>query len=263
MIKGIDVSKHQGKIDWYKVKTNDIGFAILRAGYGSKASQRDTRFEENYKGCKENNIPVGVYWYSYALTVEGAEKEAEMCLETIKDKAFEYPIFFDIEDRTQLALSRDLIQKMTLAFCQKLEAAGYWVGIYSYKSFLENNFTADFFERYATWVAHTGVEKTTFKHPHGIWQHSHTGKVPGIKGNVDLNYSYKNYPMLMRTAGLNGLEKSTVSVPRTHKVVKNDTLWDLAVEYLGSGMRYKEIKSLNNLKADTIYVGQTLKIPNK
>lgn len=262
MLKGIDVSNHQGKIDWEKVKSNDIKFAILRAGYGSKSTQKDTRFEENYTGCKENNIPVGAYWYSYALTVTAAEKEADRCLETLKNKTFEYPIFFDIEDRTQLALSKDLIQKMTAAFCNKLEKKGYWAGLYSYKSFLENNFTADFFERYATWVAHTGVEKTTFKYSHGIWQYSHTGKVSGIKGKVDLNYSYKDYPTLIKKAGLNGLKRTSSSL-RTHTVKKNDTLWDLAVKYLGSGTRYKEIKSLNNLKSDTIYAGQILKIPNK
>lgn len=117
---------------------------------------------------------------------------------------FEYPIFFDIEHKTQLALSEDLVQKIAIAFCEELEKAGYWVGIYSYKYFLESNFTPEILNRYAVWVAHTGVSQTNFKYPYGIWQHSHTGKVNGIKSNVDLNYAYVDYPYFMKKAGLNG-----------------------------------------------------------
>jgi len=87
---------------------------------------------------------------------------------------------YHIEHKTQLALSEALLQKIAVAFCNEPESAGYWVGLYSYKSFLESNFTPDLLKRYAVWVAHTGVAKTNFKHPYGIWQYSHTGKINGI-----------------------------------------------------------------------------------
>ena len=137
-----------------------------------------------------------------------AKKEATACLNSIENKAFEYPIYFDIENKTQFALSEELLQKITIAFCDELEVAGYWVGIYSYKSFLESNFTPEILKRYAVWVAHTRVSQTNFKYPYGIWQYSHTGKIDGINTNVDLNYGYIDYPKTMKAAGLNGFNKN-------------------------------------------------------
>ena len=92
---GIDVSKHQGMIDWSKVKTD---FAILRAGFGRYTSQKDPQFERNYAGAKAAGIPVGVYWYSYAKSAEEAREEAKACLQVLQGKQFEFPIYFDIED---------------------------------------------------------------------------------------------------------------------------------------------------------------------
>ncbi len=263
MNKGIDVSSHQGAIDWKQVKADAVEFAILRAGYGREISQKDTSFERNFAGCMENAIYTGAYWYSYALTADEAKREADTCLKSIAGKRFDYPIYFDIEDKTQLGLSDRRLQEIAAAFCTAMESAGYWVGIYSYKAFLESVFTADFMNQYAVWVAHTGVAKTDFKYEHGIWQYSHTGTVKGIGSAVDLNYGYENYPATMKKAGLNGYPKSSVPKHREHRVVKNETLWSIAEKYLGSGARYAEIKILNNLKSDTIFTGQVLKIPEK
>lgn len=198
------------------------------------------------------------------MSVDEAKKEAVACLKkSIEGKVFEYPIYFDIENKTQLALSEDLLQKITIAFCNEIEAAGYWVGIYSYKSFLEATFTPEILKRYAVWVAHTGVTQTNFQYPHGIWQHSHTGKINGINTNVDLNYGYIDYPKSMKAAGLNGFSKNDEVQIVTHTVVKNDSLWAIADKYLGNGSRYPEIKALNNLKSDKIHPGQILKLPQR
>lgn len=103
-IKGIDVSKFQGKVDWAAVKASgEVDFVIIRAGYGRETSQEDVQFKNNYVGCKMNNIPVGAYWYSYAESVEDARQEARACLEVIKGKQFEYPIYFDIEEKFQFS----------------------------------------------------------------------------------------------------------------------------------------------------------------
>ena len=118
MKKGIDVSKHQRKIDWTKVKTD---FCIIRAGLGKALSQKDPQFENNYAGCKANKIPVGAYWYSYATSAAEAAKEAEVCLQVIAGKQFEYPIYMDVEDKVQSALGKDLLTDIVIAFCDTLE----------------------------------------------------------------------------------------------------------------------------------------------
>lgn len=240
MTKGIDVSVHQGDINWKNVKSDSVEFAILRAGYGREFSQKDAQFEKNYAGCKANAISVGAYWYSYALSVDEAKKEAEACLNSIENKVFEYPIYFDIENKMQLALSEKVLQKITIAF-----------------------FIPEILKRYAVWVAHTGVSQTNFKYPYGIWQYSHTGKIDGINTNVDLNYGYIDYPKAMKNSGLNGFKKIDEVQIVTHTVVKDDSLWNIADKYFGNGGRYPEIKALNNLKSDTIHPGQILKIPQK
>ena len=97
-IKGIDVSVHNGSINWNQVKAEGVQFVILRAGYGKLASQKDQRFEEYYAGAKSAGIPVGSYWYSYATGVEEAKIEAEVCISVLKGKQFEYPIYFDLEE---------------------------------------------------------------------------------------------------------------------------------------------------------------------
>lgn len=266
---GIDVSKHNGKIDWQQAK-GDINFAILRAGYGREISQKDPTFETNYKGCKDNNIPVGVYWYSYAMTADEARKEADVCLQVIKGKSFEYPVYFDIEEKKQFVLGRARCSEIAEAFLHRIESAGYWVGIYSSKSSLEAYLSEEIRSRYAVWVAHYGVKKTNYSGVYGMWQKSSTGKIKGISGNVDLDECYVDYPTQIRKAGLNGLTVTSKSKAKTetkaasyteYTVKKGDTLWGIAQSKLKNGSRYTEIKSLNGLKSDTIYSGQKLKIP--
>ncbi len=257
---GIDVSEHQGKINWKSVKTD---FAILRAGYGREISQKDKQFDNNYKGCKANNIPCGAYWYSYAVTTQDARKEAETCLEIIKGKTFEYPIYFDIEERRQLALGKTACTAIAKAFLEVVEKAGYWVGIYSSKSHLENYFSNEICQRYAVWVAHYGVGKTTYRGQFGIWQKSSAGAVAGISGCVDLNECYIDYPALIKNAGLNGYIAENRVQHTEYTVKKGDTLWAIAAKFLGSGARYKEIMELNGLTSDVIYSGQKLVIPYK
>ena len=197
------------------------------------------------------------------MTADDAKKEAEVCLKSIAGKKLAYPIFFDIEDKTQLGLSDSRLQDIATAFCNAMESAGYWVGIYSYKAFLESVFTADFLKRYTVWVAHTGVKETNFKYAHGIWQYSHTGTVKGVSSAVDLNYSYEDYPAMMKKAGLNGYAKASLPKYREHTVAKNESLWCIAGKYLGSGTRYTEIKTLIILTSETFNTGQILKIPEK
>ncbi len=208
MTKGIDISSHQGAVDWEAVEAD---FVMLRAGYGKSAAQEDKRFAENYRACTEKNIPVGAYWYSYAQTAADAEAEAQAAMEILHGKQFAYPIFFDMEDKTQLALSKTVMQDIAQRFCGILEQNQFFVGLYSYKSFLEQNFTETFLRRYAVWVAHTGIAQTTYRYPYGMWQYSHTGKVAGIRGAVDLDYAYADYPSIMVQKQRNGFAAKKVN----------------------------------------------------
>lgn len=273
LTKGIDVSKHQGNINWSAVKNAGVDFAIIRAGYGREISQKDVQFENNYAGCKSNGIPVGAYWYSYATSVEEAVVEAKVFLEVVKGKTFEYPVYFDLEEKKQLALGKETCTAIAKAFMDTVEKAGYWVGLYMSASPLKTYISEEVRKRYAVWVAHYGVSKTTYDGPYGMWQHSSKGRVSGISGNVDLNNCYINYPVYIKNAGLNGFKKTatkttTTAKPKEEKytvytVVKNDNLWDIAEEKLGNGSRYIEIKKLNGLKSDVIQPGDELKIPKK
>ena len=206
VLKGIDVSYCQNEVDWDAAKASGlVDFAILRAGYGRETTQVDTQFERNYAACKRLGIPVGVYWYSYATTAAEAEQEAKVCLQTIRGKQFEYPVAFDIEEARSLPQA----DALCTAFCNALEKQGYYAAIYTFKSALENNIRAAIKSRYDIFLSHVGVQQTSYAGAYGLWQYSWTGRIPGISGDVDLDYAYKDYPAIIKAAGLNGFTKTT------------------------------------------------------
>lgn len=190
---GIDVSKHQGVIDWVKVKASGkVDFTIIRAGFGKLASQKDTKFDRNYEGCVANKIPKGVYWYSYATTVNEAIQEANACLQILNGKTFEYPVYWDFEEKSSLNTGKANVSAMADAFCSTIEKAGYKSGIYSMKSGLESYITAEIKKKYTQWVANVNVSQTSYK-GHDMWQYSWKGRIPGITGDVDCNYCYRDF----------------------------------------------------------------------
>lgn len=213
MIKGIDISVWQGRIDWSEVAEDEnVEFAILRAGYGKHVSQKDTRFEEYYAGCKRYNIPVGAYWFSYATTKEEAIQEAKACIECIKGKQFEYPILFDIEHSSQT--SKAIADAIIPAFCDTLKAAGYYVGVYTYYSFIKSYISESVYSKYDLAIAH--YANSTPWSDKEIWQYSSKGKIKGINCNVDLDYCYiDNYPEKIKSLGLNNLGKSSTVTEET------------------------------------------------
>lgn len=214
MTRGIDVSKHNGVIDWAKVKKSGVDFAVIRAGYGRLIEQKDVKFEKNYAGCKENNIPCGVYWYSYAHTVAEAQTEARVFLEVIKGKQFEYPVYLDLEEESQFRLGKNTCSAIAEAFLEIVEKAGYFVGIYSSKSGLENYIDASIRKKYSVWLAHVNVQKTSYSMPFDMWQYSWKGRIDGISGDVDCNYCYKDFPAIIQGKGLNGFEKAVETVEK-------------------------------------------------
>lgn len=225
MYNGIDVSEHQGIIDWPNLNTD---FVILRAGYGKIESQKDKMFETNYNGAKAKGIPVGAYWYSYATNPEEARREADVFLSVIRGKTFEYPVFYDVEEQRQFALGKEAVSSIIKAFLEKVEAADYWVGLYMSASPLSSYVTDDIKKRYAIWVANYGVSRPCYAGSYGIWQYSSNGSIGGITGNVDLDYGYVDYPTQIKAKGLNGFGKQ----PETSKK-------EITVEMTVDGVNYK------------------------
>ena len=219
--KGIDVSKHQGVINWEKVKASgQVDFAILRAGFGKESSQIDVQFERNYSECKRLGIPCGAYWYSYAKTAAEAEQEVAVCLSVLAGKQFEYPIAFDIEEQASLQNADALCQ----AFCSALESAGYYAAIYTFKSALESCIGDDIKSRYDVFLSHVDVSKSSYAGNYGLWQYSWKGSVSGIVGEVDLDYAYQDYPAIIKAAGLNGFSKNaTTTTDKPNEDTEKDT----------------------------------------
>lgn len=202
---GIDVSKHQGVIDWSKVKTD---FAILRAGFGRYTSQKDPQFERNYAGAKAVGIPVGAYWYSYAMSVEEAREEAQACLQVLKGKRFEYPIYFDVEEGRQSLLGKAALTEICEAFCDTLEKAGYFAGVYASTYWFTNKLDhARLAGRYTIWLAdyRAGYNKNLKRDMH---QYTSSGHVAGIPWRVDMNTCTRDFPGIIKKAGLNGFDKA-------------------------------------------------------
>ena len=205
MVKGIDVSKHQGSIDWQKVKKDGVQFAIIRAGYGRFANQEDPCFKKNVEGAFSAGLPVGVYWYSYAATEAEAREEAEVCLSVIapyRDK-ITLPVFFDQEYEPDiLALNNRQRTDCCLAFIKKIQAAGYQPGMYaSYDWFKNKIYRAELLD-YPAWVAQYASKCSYTDKNLYMWQYTSKGKVNGIFGNVDQNEGY------FELAAKNGWQKS-------------------------------------------------------
>lgn len=192
--KGIDVSYHNGTIDWKRVKQSEVEYAIIRCGYGTNdKNQDDKKWEENVKGCIDNNIPYGVYLYSYADTVEKASSEADHAIRLLQGKKLKYPVYYDLEeDKLRDKISKQTIADIAQTFCDKLSAKGYTVGIYANKDWFTNYLTDSRFNNWTKWVAQYNTV-CNFKGKYDMWQCSSTGRVPGISGNVDLNYSYSPF----------------------------------------------------------------------
>ena len=214
-LKYIDISVHQGKIDFKKIKEDGVQGVILRCGYTgygtAKSKQKDSRFEEYYKGFTEIGLPIGVYWYSCAVTEEEATKEAKLTLEYIKDKKIELPVYIDTEDNhdtnkysptSQYSIGKTKLTKVIKAYCETIENAGYYVGIYASTSWFKNQLIDKDLKAYDHWVAQWASSRPSIEH--GLWQYSSKGKVNGISGNVDMNKCYKDYPTIIKNAGLNG-----------------------------------------------------------
>ena len=274
-IKGLDVSKFQGEVDWERVKAAGYRFAMLRAGYGFNTV--DPQFRRNASECNRIGLPIGAYWFCYATTPSSAVQEADGCLDTIADYKLEYPVCYDIEQASVdyasgegVRITPSLAKQLVKSFCDRIESKGYFAMFYSNKNFLDQYLGSDIARRYALWYARYA---DTFDGTDcAMWQYTSQGSVPGISGNVDLNLSYVDFPSVIRSAGLNRLSGGTPSpspspspspAPSTdyitYVIQSGDTLSGIAARY---GTTVSELTRLNGISdPDRIYAGNTLKVP--
>jgi lysozyme len=258
-IKLIDVSEHQGKIDWEKVKPYIDG-AIIRCGYGmDMVSQDDSMFKYNADECTRLGIPFGVYIYSYANNEERIRSEAAHVLRLVKGYTLSYPIYLDLEE---ISTTNGIVARAEI-FGDIIEKAGYWCGVYSSTSWW--NYYLKGLERFTKWVAqwykvceYTGANLD-------IWQYSEKGKIPGINGTVDMNYCYRDFP-----AEILGSKAENKPVEKTVDELANEVIegkwgngWERR-ERLGD--RYEEVQEAVNKKlADqkkyhVVQAGETLSL---
>ena len=204
---GADFSKHQGTMDWASVKQSGVEFVILRAavrGYGSSGNLvTDSQIAANIKGALSQNIDVGIYVFSQAVTTEEAVEEAERALDIIKGYDIKLPIYFDSEysgapNRTGRAdgLTKAERTSLAMAFCETVRKAGYKAGVYASKSFFYDNldYAALQSRGYEIWLAHYISSVTDFKYPYNIWQYTSKGSIGGVQSEyADLDIAYYDY----------------------------------------------------------------------
>ena len=188
--KGIDVSEHQGSIDWSKA-SKEIDFAILRA---SCSTTTDKYFYTNANACTQYGVPFGVYVYSYATTEVEVRAEAYHIISLVKGYDLALPIFFDFEDDSQAALSVEQKKALVKAFVDVLKEEGYEPGLYTFLSWFNAHFSDSYFNSLPKWVAQIEVSNCSYTKGLRMWQYSWSGRVSGISGNVDCNYYYGTFP---------------------------------------------------------------------
>ena len=192
--QGIDVSEHQGRIDWDAVKASGIDFAILRVGFGAPSfgGRIDYQFNRNISECERLGIPYGVYAYSYAFDNQQAADEASMVIDCLSGHNPRLPVYYDLEDKTIIADGRQSgIASRAQTFCNKISSAGYKPGIYANLNWFNNILTDPVFKSgsWDHWIAQYNSQ-CHYTGSYSFWQYTSRGKVSGISGNVDMNYAY-------------------------------------------------------------------------
>lgn len=191
--KGIDASKYQGAIDWKQVKDSGIDFAILRVGsWDDNGPYVDPTFEENYKNATAEGIKVGAYFYTYAENEDEQNRELELFLTALSGKAFEYPVFVDVEAKCLTAIDKTTVSNLIKREMDILDQKGYIPGWYSYTNYINSYIDRTILKDYPLWIAdYRGYVGYTGDYV--MWQYASDGTVPGISEDVDMDYDYHGY----------------------------------------------------------------------
>lgn len=221
----VDVSEWQQNVDYNKLKRSGINAVIIRAGYGREVSQKDNMFESHFRNAKNANLKIGVYWYSYADSVSDAEKEAKACLECIKNKSIDMPIYYDLEDSSQIWLGKTKLTEIAEKFCETVKKSGYKAGVYANLNWFNNYLDYNKLKsKYSIWLAQYNSENELSC---DIWQNSSTGKINGYNGSIDTNIIFNE--------NIFSKSESKVAKPTLTYRVYADGKW------------YNEVKGLSNV----------------
>lgn len=255
MYHGIDVSEHNGAIDWQGVKGDKVKFAMLRMGFGSDIpSQDDAQFERNVRECERLGIPWGATLYDYALNEKEVKSQIAHARRLLKGKNPQYPVAFDMEDadhykeRHGMPSDKFLVDN-SYQWLDALEGDGFYVTLYADKYWLDTKLKSSKLDRFDKWVAQWG-KKCTYDGSHQMWQYSNRGRVRGIRGLVDMDISYTNFNF--------DVDHLRHHVP--YVIQSGDTLTGIAKKYKTT------IKYLIKLNpqihdADEIYAGTRILVP--
>lgn len=222
MIKGIDISHWNGSIDFEKVKASGIEFVIIKAGGSDKGFYTDSKFKENYEKALAAGLSIGAYYFAgrYFRGIEAGVTDAQKFIDILSGIKFDYPVFLDIE--AQDSRYKEEITDASVAFCEQMEKAGYFVGIYaSDVAGFKDRLNHERISSYAHWVARYGKEPEVCKE-YGIWQYTSKGSVPGISGSVDMDVSAVDYSKVIKEKGFNGYpKKDKIKEPKKTKTTKS------------------------------------------
>lgn len=247
---GIDISRWQGDFDMVKAKAEGVKFVIIKGGGGDSGLYVDKNFAENYIAAKRLALPVGCYWFSKALSVAEAQKEAEYFLSScLRNRQFELPVYMDVEHKQMLALGKRKLTDIVKAFLDVLMANGYCAGIYSSKSMFSDYMYDNELSSYPHWVAQW-ASACTYSGQYGMWQFG--GEVNKLRANTvagvicDQDYMLEDYPTKIKASGLNGFTKT--------EVIKTGTIKEL-VALAESEVGYLEKRSNSQLDDKTANAG--------
>lgn len=212
---GIDISRYQGDFNMAKAKSEGVSFVIIKAGGGDDKNvglYKDSQFENNYSKAKANGIPCGAYFFGNARTIDRAKEEADYFLSLLKGKQFEMPVYYDVE-AGMLSVEKNLLTDIVLAFCERVESAGYFTGIYGNPDSFTNHLDDNKLTHFCHWVAYWAKSKPKLKSgvEVGLWQYG--GGTNYIRSNIvagvvcDQDYCYVDYPSAIKSLGLNGFGK--------------------------------------------------------
>ena len=254
---GLDLSKHNGDLNFTAIKNAANNFVILRAGYGNSVSQKDTKFEEYYKSAKTAGLKVGAYWYSYALTPSEAIIEAKCFYEVIEGKQFEYPVYFDIENRDHhKGASNAELVKMCQNFCDFMESKGYLAGVYANTDWFTNYISGLPKGKYNEWEANYGLNDGTLQDVKLVRNpriHQFTSNYELNNKKFDRNVSYFDFETVIKERGLNGFSKNRLG-KLTDNQVANEIIQGVGEWGNGDerkkklGLRYTAIQNIVNKK---------------
>lgn len=258
---GLDLSKHNGTVDFNAIKNAGHTFVILRVGYGVNGT-KDPKFEEYYQQAKAVGLKVGAYYYSYALNVSGAENEANNFLNYVAGKQFEMPVYIDMEDADNYKQKNGFPSNSTLnqicnRFCEIVQSHGYYVGVYASQSWFASKLTL--LGDYTKWIARYGSNNGTMQYDYsdgyGMYQFTSNYKLNGK--TFDRNISYVDFTSAIKTNGLNGYGANTPVEPVTPSQPDTSTSADLSKQIIAEGQQHSINFTGHNIAVDGIYGSKT------